>query len=83
MILKADVLFFSDNIKTCGSVLSSSSGAIVSPDRNNDGLYDMEVDCLWIIVAPENQVIRHKIDQFLIEDASGCRKDVLRVSNIL
>ena len=44
--------------------------------------YDMNVDCLWIIVAAENEVVRHKMDYYVLEDSIGCRKDALWVCHI-
>ena len=76
------ILFFSENIQPCGGELHGSDGVIVPPDSNDDGLYDLNVDCLWTIVVSENGIIRHKIDEYSIEDSNECRKDALRVSEI-
>ena len=37
--------------QSCGGVLSSMSGQIVSPDNDNDGIVDRGVECVWAVQA--------------------------------
>lgn len=55
-------------------------GTIHPPNMVGYSTYDANVDCLWTIVATENEVIRHRIDYYDIEDSEDCRKDALWVS---
>ena len=41
----------------CGSILNETSGEFQALDRNNDGLYDNNLDCHWSIVAGDNQLV--------------------------
>ena len=72
-------LILSETYKICEEVLRSRTGVIVSPDYDQDGLYDFNVDCLWIVEAPENHVIRFHIHYVKIEPTPRCGKDVLMV----
>ena len=67
-----------DNVKH----LQSSNGVIRSPDSNRDGLYDVNVDLLWIIEAPDGMIIRYTIQQALIWYSADCIEDALMVSSI-
>ena len=31
------------------------------PDSDNDGLYDLRIACLWIVEAPDNNVVRYNM----------------------
>ena len=59
--------------------LSASHGLITSPDSDGNGLYDFNVDLLWIIEAPEGQIIRYQVQQALIRNSRACTSDGLRV----
>ena len=41
----------------CGQILTDNFGSIRSPDLDEDGYYDDMVECSWIIVAADNQMI--------------------------
>ena len=60
------------------------AGSVTAPDFDDDGLYQINVDCLWTIQAPEGYVIRYVIEFFEIEEAAGsiCTLDALIVSLI-
>lgn len=60
--------------------MTDVSGWIVAPDTDNDGLYDKDVDCLWKIKAPLQQVIRFEVAFAGIEHSNDCVKDMLIVS---
>ena len=60
-------------------MIKSKSGFITSPDYDNDGLYDKNVDCLWTIQVEEGHFIRYMFQYIYIEDSDGCTKDTLWV----
>ena len=45
----------------CIHELHSPTCSITPPDMNNDGLYDLNIDCLWVVVAPDDNVVRYTI----------------------
>ena len=63
-------------------MLESASGSVTPPDLDGDGSYDINVDCLWTVQAPEDYVIRYVIQFFEIEYHAGCGSDILMVSNV-
>ena len=65
--------------KTCGGVLADTSGWLASPDFNNDGFYENDVDCWWFIVADIFQVIMINITEIDVEDNVVCGYDYLKV----
>ena len=73
----------SENLNLCGGVLYTPTGTIRPPHIVGYSLYDMNVDCLWTIVATQNEVIRFKIDNYHIEDSSDCRNDALLVRKLM
>ena len=77
------IIIVPDTYQACGGVVQNASGSIVAPDFDGDGLYDLNVDCLWTIAAPENYVIRYMIHFVKIEDSVSCHLDVLMVSCFL
>ena len=60
--------------------LTSSTGRITSPDTTDRGLYDDNVDVLWIIEAPDGQIIQFHLVFTQIRDSPDCTDDGLRVS---
>ena len=60
-------------------MLNSPTGTIGSPDSDMNGFYDRSIDCLWIVVAADNEVIRYTTDGYDIEDSNECHKDALWV----
>ena len=44
--------------------MNVSSGWVESPDRNLDGLYENNQDCLWTMTAPDGYIIEVAI-QFM------------------
>ena len=71
--------FSSENLNSCGGMLYTPTGTIRPPHIIGYSLYDMNVDCLWIIIAAQNEVIRFKIDYYHIENSSHCQSDALLV----
>ena len=52
----------------CGNIFTSPSGAILSSDHDEDGLYDDMVECSWIIKASDKQVINLEFAYLRLED---------------
>ena len=59
--------------------LTSSPGRIIAPDSVSRGLYDDNVDKLWIIDAPEGQIILFHLHFAQIRYSVNCYEDGLRV----
>ena len=59
--------------------LKASQGVITSPDANDDGLYDLNVDILWIIEASDGEIIRFNVIFALIRLSDYCEPDGLKV----
>ena len=60
-------------------LLTGSTGKIRPPDRNADGIYDNNVDIMWLIEADTTKVIRCQISYVDIEYTQGCTADALVV----
>ena len=54
--------------KHCGGILNSTSGWMQSLDRDNDGFYDTNLECIWTIEAKEYDVI---VLHFMYMDIKG------------
>ena len=63
-------------------ILTHPTGVISSPDKNADGLYDNNVDIMWMIKAETTKVIRYQIMYIEIEASESCDHDALIVSFI-
>ncbi|XP_053120680.1 cubilin [Hemicordylus capensis] len=66
----------------CGGYLTKSSSSFGSPDSNNDGKYDKDLECVWIIAAPMNKLVNLTFSTFTLEAASspqGCRFDYVKL----
>ena len=70
---------FPESFEVCGEKIQESSGVIVSPDSNDDGLYDNNVNCHWTITVADDHVIRYTFTYFEVEYSEDCDKDVLWV----
>ena len=62
-------------------VLTDPVGMISSPDRNADGIYDNNVDIMWMIKAETTKVIRYQLMYVDIEPSDVCTRDALLVCN--
>ena len=47
----------------CGGILTEPTGTIISPDDDQDGAYDKDIECIWMILADADQVISFKFSQ--------------------
>ena len=52
---------------------------ITSPDNDNDGLYDFNIDLLWTTEAPEGEIIRYRVLFAQIRFSDRCQPDGLEV----
>ena len=68
-----------DKTVHCGAVLNELNGWITSEDRDNDGEYDHNLDCLWTIFAAPNNVLLIRIINVDIEWTLHCEYDYLKV----
>ena len=63
----------------CGGILNDSSGEIRAMDRNNDGLYDNNLECQWSIVCGPNQLVELTILSIDFEMNIFCSFDYIEV----
>ncbi|XP_063777593.1 cubilin [Pseudophryne corroboree] len=68
-------------LQGCGGYLTNATGYIGSPDSNQDGKYDQNLDCVWNIVAPINKLINLTFTAFILEAESWgtCRYDFVKI----
>ena len=59
--------------------MTKTFGKIVSVDSNNDTLYDTNLECVWVIVAPPKYVIELNFTYIDIEYHKNCEWDYVRV----
>ncbi|NXH11671.1 CUBN protein, partial [Bucco capensis] len=65
----------------CGGYLTDPSGTFGSPISNVTSRYEKDLDCVWVITAPVNQLIKLSFPSFALEaqSAQACRYDSVRV----
>jgi len=54
----------------CGGRINGSNGAVQnfrSPDSDNDGKYDPYLDCQWLVIGPDFQVLDLTFTTFTLE----------------
>ena len=61
--------------------MNETSGEFQALDRNNDGLYDNNLDCHWSIVSGDNQLVELRILSIFLEEGYICSFDFLEASN--
>ncbi|XP_075068011.1 cubilin [Mixophyes fleayi] len=68
-------------LQGCGGYLTNATGSFSSPDTNQDGKYDKNLDCVWNIVAPVNKLINLTFSGFFLEGQSleTCRYDFVKI----
>ena len=74
-------IHFSELIEVCSSetYISGSTAMFTSMDTDNDGLYDANLDCVWIIEADELQIVKLHIQAIDIQEDDMCNYDFLEV----
>ena len=63
----------------CGDQLTNTTGWIRSVDGNGDGLYENNIDCTWIIKAPDFYILEFTVLSMNIEPDVICSYDYLKV----
>ncbi|KAH0627493.1 hypothetical protein JD844_003258 [Phrynosoma platyrhinos] len=65
----------------CGGFLTNSSYSFGSPDSNEDGRYEKDLECIWMIVAPTDKLINLTFNTFQLEAAifGNCRYDYVKL----
>ena len=72
-----------DLSRKCGGILLEGPGLITSVDADGDGMYDNELDCLWLIIADKDSLIELKFSHFnLAIDFGDYQNDYVSVSSV-
>ena len=73
--------YFTDVLEVCTSntLLTKETGIFTSMDTDNDGMYDFNLDCVWIIEAGEDEFVKMNIQSIDIQEDEFCRYDFLEV----
>ena len=62
----------------CGGYENGESGLIKSPDKNHDGLYDLDIECIWQIQIQVGKEIEYEV--FYVRLAERCETTFITVS---
>ena len=67
--------------KDCTETYRNRSGWISAPDRDDDGLYDFNLNCLWTVEVDPSKLIRFQLMYVEMDYSPGgvCQTDILRV----
>lgn len=74
------MFYLSDGDLLCGGILTEPNGRVQSPDPDNDGLYEADVHCYWIVIAPEGKIIELNFTFVSLWSYEICYGDSVRVS---
>ena len=69
----------SDGDLQCGAIVTEASGYIVSTDRDGDGEYDVDLQCVWAIAAPIGTGIELNFTDIDIESDDECLFETIEV----
>lgn len=58
----------------CGGYLTRSDGTFASPDSDSNGRYDKNLNCIWLMTAPVNKLIRLTFNTFALEAATSLQR---------
>lgn len=74
----------SDSSCLCGGILTDPIGRLKSPDLDGDGLYESNLNCVWLVLANEGKNISFTVTAMDIEQgySSRCPYDFLEVSSL-
>ena len=59
--------------------LIHDEGVFVSLDSDNDGMYDHNLNCMWILEAGDSQMVKLHVLGMDIEEDNTCSLDFLEV----
>ena len=65
-------LILSASNKSCGAIITEQTGVITSPDWDQDGFYELNVNCIWAVMVDVNHVIRFQVLNVAIQFTYGC-----------
>ncbi|XP_011898237.1 PREDICTED: cubilin-like isoform X1 [Cercocebus atys] len=54
----------------CGGYMTGSNNIFAFPDSDSNGIYDKNLNCVWIIIPPINKLIHLTFNTFALEAAS-------------
>ena len=63
----------------CGSLRLTHTGQFSSVDRNQDGIYDTDINCTWIIQAKSYEFITLNLTKLDVQEAYPHQCDTLQV----
>ncbi|XP_060048215.1 cubilin [Erinaceus europaeus] len=58
----------------CGGYLRATSHTFASPDADQNGRYDKNLDCIWFIIAPVGKIIKLTFNTFALEAATTLQR---------
>ena len=58
----------------------TSTMALSSPDINGNGTYVSDLDCVWTVIAGDNNIINLQFNSFVLDDQSQNCTDYVEVS---
>ena len=69
----------------CGAQLNATSGTFRSLDVSGNGQYENDLDCTWVIIVPENNIITLRFTSFNLQgqSAAGSCVDYIEVTTQL
>ena len=66
----SNYFIFSDEDGLCVGILTNSTGTVESPDRDGDEENDIDLNCVWAIIAPNRYRIEIEVTQIDIQPGS-------------
>ena len=69
----------------CGGVMNlteNSTLSLSSPDTNNDGMYNADLDCVWTVITTSNNIINLQFNSFILDDQSDTCPDYVEVCTL-
>ena len=64
----------------CFFELPTAAGWITAPDNDDDGFYDFNLNCVYVVQGMDDELIEFQVLYVDLEASSGCKYDNLSVS---
>ena len=64
----------------CFFELPTAAGWITAPDNDDDGFYDFNLNCVYVVQGMDDELIEFQVQYVDLEASSGCKYDNLSVS---
>ena len=64
----------------CSFELLTAAGWITAPDNDDDGFYDFNFNCWYVVQGMDDELIEFQVLYVDLEASSGCKYDNLSVS---